>query len=131
MAENKDEKKIIIDDDWKAQARAEKEKLAEQAEKGPAAPGGAGRQEIPPADFAALVNALVTNIIFALGGIEDPKSGKRFIDLDLAKHYIDLLAVLEDKTRNNLTEDEKKIIDAALYETRIHYVQIAQRASQL
>ncbi len=131
MAENKDEKKIIIDDDWKAQARAEKEKLAEQAEKGPAAPGSAGRQEIPPADFAALVNALVTNIIFALGGIEDPKSGKRFIDLDLAKHYIDLLAVLEDKTRNNLTEDEKKTLDAALYETRIHYVQIAQRASQL
>ena len=133
MAENNQDKKIIIDDDWKAQAQAEKEKLDQEASKAPAAKSAdqAGGHELPPADFAGLVNALVTNIIFALGGMEDPNSGKRFIDLDLAKHYIDLLAVLEAKTKNNLSADEKKILDSALYETRLHYVQIAQRAAQM
>lgn len=128
MPEQEPEKKIIIDDDWKAQAQAEKEKLAEQTEAEPE--GGAGR-EIPPANFAALVNALMTNVVFALGGFEDPKTKRRYIDLQLAKHYVDLLAVLEEKTRNNLTPEEKKLMDAALYETRMQYVQIAQRASQM
>jgi hypothetical protein len=133
MAETNEGKKIIIDDDWKAQAQAEKAKLDQEPAKAPAAGpvDDTGRQELPPADFAGLVNALVTNIIFALGGMEDPNSGKRFIDLDLAKHYIDLLAVLEAKTKNNLSVDEKKILDSALYETRLHYVQIAQRAAQM
>lgn len=127
MAENQDKPKIILDDDWKAQAQAEKEKLSEQVEE----PAGAEGGEMPPANFAGLVNALVSNIVFALGGFDDPRSGKRFIDLNLAKHYIDLLSVLEEKTRNNLSEDEKKLMDAALYETRMQYVQIAQRASQI
>jgi hypothetical protein len=129
MAENQEKPKIILDDDWKAQAQAEKEKLSEQVEEeaGHEGPGG----ELPPANFAGLVNALVSNIVFALGGYDDPRTGRRFIDLNLAKHYVDLLAVLEEKTRNNLSEDEKKLMDAALYETRMQYVQIAQRASSI
>lgn len=118
---DQDKPKIIVDDDWKAQAQAEKEKLAEQVEQ-PA------KQEIPPADFPGLVNALMTNIVFALGGMEDPQTHRRYVDLEMAKHYIDLLAVLEQKTANNLTPDEKKLLDAAIYETRMAYVQMAQRA---
>ncbi len=120
-----EDKKIIIDDDWKKQAQKEKEQLSETVEQEPEA------RQLPPADFVGLVNALASNIIFALGGMEDPKTGRRFIDLDLAKHYIDLLVVLEEKTRNNLTPDEKKLLDSAIYETRMHYVQLAQRATQV
>ncbi|MFB3892539.1 MAG: DUF1844 domain-containing protein [Phycisphaerae bacterium] len=129
MAEEQQDKKIIVDSDWKTQAQAEKAKLSEQVEKETAA--GPGGREIPPANWAGLVNALVTNIIFALGGYEDPRTKRRYIDLALAKHYIDLLSVLEEKTKNNLSPDEKKLLDSALYETRMQYVQIAQRATQM
>jgi hypothetical protein len=126
--------KIIIDDDWKAQAQADKEKLAEQAEKPanePAAGEGAEGRELPPANFNTLISSLVTQIFFALGGIEDPQTGKRYLDLGLAKHHIDMLSVIEEKTRGNLSEAEKKLLDQALYESRMQYVQIAQRVAQM
>lgn len=136
MAENQDKPKIIVDDDWKAQAQREKEKLAEQVEAGKEATGAAAgpageRGQLPPASFVTLVNTLVTQILFALGGIEDPKTKKRYVDLALAKHHIDTLGVLEEKTRGNLSDDEKRLLDQALYETRMNYVQIAQHLSRV
>jgi len=138
MAENGQEKndqeepKIIVDDDWKSQAQAEKEKLAEevdsQADGQGQADGGRDRQ-LPPASFATLVNLLATQIIFALGGVEDPKTKRRYVDLTLAKHHIDTLVVLEEKTKGNLTAEEKSLLDNALYETRMSYVQMAQRGA--
>ena len=136
-SESQDAPKIIVDDDWKAQAQAEKEKLAEQVEKqgespaaGPAGEEG-GRPELPPASFATLINSIMTQTIFALGGMEDPQTKRRYVDLDLAKHHIDTLSVLETKTRGNLSDEEKKLLDRALYETRMQYVQIAQRVSSM
>ena len=128
--------KIVVDDDWKAQAKAEKEKLAQQAASaksagpGAASKGGAAAQqprELPPASFTTLVSSLVTQIFLALGGMEDPQTKRRYVDLDLARHHIETLAMLEEKTRGHLTEDEKKLLDKALYETRMQYVQLAQR----
>jgi len=132
MAEQKKEDaKIIVDDDWKAQAQAEKEKLAEQATQGDdAAPGQAGPREIPPASVSTLISSLLAQVFMALGGVEDPKTKKRYIDLELAKHHVDMLAVLEEKTKGNLTDQEQKLLDKALYETRMQYVQIAQQAGR-
>jgi len=131
--------KIIVDDDWKAQAQAEKERLAHEMDAEPAAadapegaaqPGEAGAEGaergVPPASFAILVNSLLTQTFFALGAIADPQSGKRYVDLSLAKHHIDMLGVLEEKTKGNLTEDETKMLDRAIYEGRMQYVQTAQ-----
>jgi len=143
MAENQQPKpKIVVDDDWKAQAQAEKKKLAQEVEGAktaggtapapgakPARPESGTRRELPPADFTTLISSLVTQVYLALGGVEDPKTKKRYVDLALAKHHIDTLAVLEEKTRGNLAEDEKKLLDQALYETRMQYVQMAQRLS--
>jgi len=129
-----EDKKIIIDDDWKNQAQAEKEKLSEQVDKpaeGAAAEGPEGERGLPPASFTTLISSLVTQIFYSLGGIEDPQTGKRYLDLGLAKHHIDMLTVIEEKTKNNLTADEKKLLDQALYETRMQYVQIAQRVAQM
>ena len=125
--DNQDQPKIIIDDDWKAQAQAEKEKLAadQAAQASEAGPAAAGERQIPPASFEVMVSTLVTQAMFALGAIEDPASGKRFLDLDLAKHHIDMLSVLEEKTKGNLSDDEAKMLDQALYESRMHYVQVA------
>ena len=144
--EKQDKPKIIVDDDWKAQAQAEKQRLAEAAEKraaeggeaaadeagatSPVAERGGRRQQIPPASFSMLVQTIVTQALYALGGFEDPKTHKRFVDLDLAKHHVDTLVVLEDKTRGNLSDEEKKVLDQALYEVRMAYVQVAQSASR-
>ena len=135
-AKGEEKPKIVVDADWKAQAQREKEKLAEQVEsakpaaQAPGAPGAeppAQPRELPPANFAALVSTLVTQVFLALGGYEDPKTQRRYVDLELARHHIELLAMLEDKTRGHLTDDEKKLLDKALYETRMQYVQLAQR----
>lgn len=124
MAEEKP--KIIVDDNWKEQAQAEKEKLAEQTQG-----GAAENRELPPASFATLVGGMVTQIFMAMGGYEDPKTKRRYVDLEVAKHYIDTLSVLEEKTKGNLSEEEKKMLDQALYECRMQYVQIAQRVSSM
>ena len=127
------ESKIIVDEDWKAEAEAEKERLFKQDASGPAAaaggtPAGADEaaRELPPPTFTTLVSSTVTQILFALGAVEDPQTRKRYRDLPLAKHHIDMLAVLEEKTKGNLTEEEKQLLDRALYEVRMHYVRVAQ-----
>ena len=132
MADPQDKPKIVADDDWKRQAQAEKEKLAHEVE----TPGGTGAgaaegKEIPPASFTTLVGSLLSQVFMALGGYEDPRTKRRYIDLELAKHYVDTLAVLEEKTRNNLSEEEKKLLDRSIYEARMQYVQIAQQAVKL
>jgi hypothetical protein len=121
--------KIIVDEDWKARAEAERQRLAEQEKAGPAAagPGDQEERELPPASFASLVSGLVTQVLFALGGIEDPQTRRQYRDLALAKHHIDTLAVLEEKTKGNLTPEEKRLLDGALYEVRMAYVQVAQQ----
>ncbi len=127
----KDEPKIIVDDDWKSQAQADKQKLAEQVEgqEPGAAQTGPEGGEIPPASFSTLVGSMLTQVMMALGGVEDPKTKRRYVDLELAKHYIDTLSVLEQKTKGNLDEEETKLLDRGLYEARMHYVQMAQQVS--
>ena len=133
MATNEEQKpKIIVDDDWKSQARAEKEKLT--AEQGKAKPAAAGEgpadahAALPPATFASHVTTLASQAFFALGAMPDPQTNKRFVDLDLAKFYIDTLKMLQQKTRGNLTEDETKLLENTLYDLMNHYVRIAQTA---
>ena len=126
MVKEKDESKIHVDDDWKAQAQAEKEKLSRTAE-----PTGKGTQQqskrgpLPQASFTLLVISLATQVRMFLGDIENPANGKKQADLELAKHNIDLLGMLEEKTQGNLSEEEKKLLDAVLYELRMRYVQTA------
>ncbi len=139
--QDSEQPKLIIDDDWKAQAQAEKEQLAQDAEEKPQATpaplDGEGQdaqpsqRELPPASFSTLVSSMMTQVIFALGGMQDPQSKERYVDLEVAKHHIDTLSVLEEKTSGNLSDDEKNLLDRALYETRMQYVQVAQRMSNL
>lgn len=138
MAE--EQSSLHIDSDWKKQAQEEKRRLAEQEQKkaaeqaasGPApgrrtAPGTprSGR-EMPPASFGTLINTLVTQALFYLGDLA-PQGGEPMVNLDMAKHQIDLLNILEEKTRGNLTEEEKRLLDTALYETRMRYVNVASQ----
>ena len=127
MADDKNDSqkpKIIIDDDWKTQARAEKEKLAEEAKTPKAAPQAP--RDLPPASFETLVSSIAMPGMFVLGMIADPRDGKRHVDLDEAKYHIDSLAVLDAKTRGNLEDAETKLLDQTLHELRTQYVRLSQ-----
>ena len=124
-----DAPKIQIDSDWKAQAQAEKQKLAEKAApgkgEGTAGPRPAsGSRQMPPASFETLVSTMASQALLFMGAIADPRSGQRIQSLDLARHHIDLLTVIEDKTKGNLTEAEQQLISGSLFELRQRYVQL-------
>jgi hypothetical protein len=140
---------LHIDDDWKRQAQEEKERLArEVAAKSakPAAPPPGAPQpprgqafeaaaqatanpdemiELPQASFAELVRTLATQAAIFMSGQVDPETGEPVQNLDLAKHNIDLLRVLEEKTKGNLTDDEKRLLDTLQYELLNAYVSAA------
>jgi len=110
--------KLHIDSDWKSEAAREKQRLAEQEQAGKGAPAPG------EASFMELINLLVMQAAIALGGYQGP-GGERIAPNPMAaKHHIDLLEVLEKKTSGNLTEEEKRTLDAILYELRMQYVQL-------
>ncbi|HMD53407.1 MAG TPA: DUF1844 domain-containing protein [Phycisphaerae bacterium] len=128
---------VQMDSGFKAQAEKEKEELARKLgempaqqrkpeEKPAAAAAGTGKQKFPPASFEFLVEQYATQILMALGAITPP-GGKRMIDLDLAKFYIDLLGVVDEKTKNNLSPEEQKLISTALYDMRMMYVTVLKQ----
>lgn len=132
-----DESRILhVDDDWKAQAQAEKQKLAEKEKAATqqasasggdtgGAPAGAAPGQIPKADFLTLVNTIATQALFAMGAMPDPQTGQRYTNLDIARHHIDSLGVLEEKTKGNLSDTENTTLATTLYELRQTYIQIA------
>lgn len=130
---------LQIDNDWKKQAQEEKRRLAEEQQKSqqpPPAPAVSSiataardprtQREIPPASFATLVQSLVTQALFYLGDLS-VRGGEPVVNLDMAKHHIDSLNVLEEKTANNLSPEEKQMLDAALYEARMRYISVASQ----
>jgi len=125
--------KFQIDSDWKAEAEAEKERLeqkvkASEATKPAAAsnkPTATGKRELPPASMETLLQSVASQAMLYLGVIPDPRTGQRMQHLDLARHHIDTLAILEEKTKNNLTDPEKKLLLNTLYELRQAYIQVA------
>lgn len=124
--------KIHIDSDWKAEAQAEKERLKAMEAEQEAAGGPGGEQamgELPPPNWETLVGMMATQAILYLGGIADPRTGQPILDLDAARHQIELLGVLEEKTKGNLSEEEEKQLSTLLYDLRMRYVQIAQALS--
>ena len=84
-----------------------------------------GQRALPPASFAALVQNLATQSAIFMADQRDPETGQSLRNLDLAKYNIDLLRVLEEKTKGNLTEDEKHLLETVLYELLMAYVAAA------
>jgi len=106
-----------VDSEWKKQAQAEKQAAAEkqkdkEAEKVP----------LPPPEFSAFINSLAVQALVAMGQIENPVTKQRTEDLDQAKYTIDLLGMIEKKTKGNLSDEEKKLLDQILYDLRMRYV---------
>jgi hypothetical protein len=127
-AEKNQEKKIIVDEDWKQEAQKEKEVLAaqEKAEKEKADDQDEARGPLPPGNFAALISMLTTQALFALGLLQIKGQEKKEPDLALAKYNIDMLETLEEKTKGNLTQEEQTVLANTLNELRMGYVKIAE-----
>lgn len=92
----------------------------------PAAGGGAPDltgATLPPVDFHTFVLSLGSSALLHLGELEHPEAGATKRDLPLAKHTIDILAMLQEKTKGNLTPPEDKLIESLLYDLRIRYVE--------
>jgi len=85
--------------------------------------------ERPPANFETIVTIFVNQAYMGLGALKD-EEGDPIIELPLAKHAIDLLGVLEEKTKGNLTAPERNFLENTLYEVRMRYLRIAQNPPQ-
>jgi len=124
------DKKIIIDEDWKQQAHKESAEGVSEQEKQDRKKTKKQRLEpgtFPKGDFLTLVSMIVTQTLFALGLIkmegESDEGGA--VNLELARFNIEMLDSLVEKTKGNLTNDEKLMLENSLNELRMAYVKIA------
>jgi hypothetical protein len=141
------EPKIVVDEDWKARVEAEKAVAASatsatgQSETAPQSKSRKTQKAppLPPASFCLLVTSLATQAMALLGEAESPRKdpndpeadpdSKALSDsaLELARHAIDTLHMLEEKTRGNLVREESAVLTSTLHELRMMYVAIRDR----
>jgi Domain of unknown function (DUF1844) len=108
------------------EAGAEAENAGDRAATEPAPPAKSGAPSsattLPAVDFHTFVLSLGSSALLHLGELEHPDVGAAQKDLPLAKHTIDILAMLQEKTKGNLTSAEDKLIESLLFDLRLRYV---------
>jgi len=104
-----------VDESWKREAQQQK---MQDTQRRP----DESTHVLGSASFSLLISGLATQTLLAFGEIENPLTGKREVDVDQAKYTIDLLQILEEKTRGNLTEEEQGYLNEILYDLRMRYV---------
>ena len=117
-----EEPRIIVDSDWKREAQEEKDRLAAEVEQ------AMQQAELPDATFLELVNMIVMQAMISLGGMQMPDGKQIPQDLMAAKHHIDLLEIMQQKTKGNLDDQEQKVLDSTLHELRMGFVQASTSA---
>lgn len=138
MAEEKEEKGFVIRDkrhfDEEGNIRPEEstappsEEPAEASLKEETQPAPGTRKEkpeeeaYPQVDFIGFIISLSTTAMYHFGDIPDPYTQKREKNLAAAKQTIDILNIIYEKTRGNLDEQEKQILEEALYELRMRFI---------
>jgi hypothetical protein len=84
-------------------------------------------ETLPQIDFGMFVMSLASSVLVHLGEIDHPEARGRTTNLPLAKQTIDILGMLRDKTRGNLTQEEAQVLDNLLYDLRMKYVDAQKR----
>ena len=87
-------------------------------------------EALPPLDFNTFVLSLSTTVLASLGVIPEPDGVRHAVNLPFARQTIDLLALLQTKTKGNLTGEEERLLNQVLVDLRMRYVEIAGRQTQ-
>jgi hypothetical protein len=118
MAE--EERKLQIDDDWKSEAAAEKERLSKTVD------DEKDKRPLPEASFASLIQLIAMQAMVGLGGMAGPGGQQIPPNIELAKLHIDMLDMIETKTKGNLDAEEQRLLDTTLHQLRMAYVEAVQ-----
>ncbi len=126
-----------VDESWKEQVQQEKQKLSQEPPSrptGPSQPGqaslrpgpaeerGGAEAGMPEARFDLFLSGLAMEALIALGDAPHPQTRKAMPNLPQARYLIDLLGVLDEKTRGNLSADEDRLLKETLYQLRMRYL---------
>ncbi|MBX3436963.1 MAG: DUF1844 domain-containing protein [Planctomycetaceae bacterium] len=125
---------IKSDEDWKAQVKAEDARLDAERSRSAEKPRPTAEPDSPPFDptqlpkptFGTLVGLFSTQAMVALGLISHPEDGKVEVQLPLARHFIDLLGVLEEKSQGNLSPGETQLLEQSLHDLRMAYLELSR-----
>ncbi len=109
-----DQGEIKKDTESKIDKKVEKEPQS-QTQKAP----------LPEVSFNSLIFSLSSSALIYLGEVPDPNTKKTIKDLELAKHTIDTISMLKEKTKGNLTKEEEKFLDSVLADLRWRYVKLS------
>jgi hypothetical protein len=115
----KDRRKLSQEDEPPVQEAQPRAEPAQPQEK---KPEDQPYPPLPEVNFSTFIVSLSTEILFHLGEIAHPGTGERRKDLVLAKHAIDTLAMLQEKTKGNLIEEEQKLMESMLYDLRMCFI---------
>jgi len=128
MSDPSEKKKV--DESWKE--RAEREKQVVRAKEGEAAADTpplpkaeealSGPEGVPQARFDLFLSGLAMEALIALGDMAHPTTRQQSVNLPQAKYLIDLLGVLEEKTKGNLNVDEERLLKDTVYQLRMRYL---------
>jgi len=117
----KDRRKMFSESDQEpklAEKPPEEEKVQEKAEP----KGSPPHPPLPKVNFSTFIISLSTEVFFHLGEFPHPVSGESQKDLPLAKHAIDTLAMLKEKSQGNLSDEEQKLLEGMLYDLRMAFI---------
>ena len=120
-----------------AKAAPQSEKPAAEPQKQPVGTAGEDlgeEEDIPgaddPASFINFLSTIATNAAAALGAVPHPATGKRSLDLDTGKYWLDVIGMLRDKTEGNLHKEEARLLDGLLADLRMQYVQLVRATEE-
>lgn len=127
MPDEQDPPKLIVDDDWKSEAKREKEQIAAKAAESQQKKDEAKNR---PIEFADVVRMFASQAALYLGLIPDPQTKQAMLAPDMAAINIDMLAILEEKTRGNLDEKEAEELSQTVKELRAVFVETTKALQQ-
>ncbi|HAM41297.1 MAG TPA: DUF1844 domain-containing protein [Candidatus Omnitrophica bacterium] len=118
-----------VDESWKEQVELEKHQPDKPSVPGQASVGPPAREAprgtesgVPEARFDLFLSGLAMEALIALGDAPHPQTRKSAMNLPQARYLVDLLGVLEEKTRGNLSVDEERLLKETLYQLRMRYM---------
>lgn len=85
------------------------------------------QKAVPEATFSNFILSLNAQALVFLGALPHPETNKIESNVLIAKHTIDILDILKEKTKGNLTEEEEKLLDEILFRLKLIYVEVQKK----